>query len=70
MYRILFVQHSHKLYVYMRIYRVIQSFYLYVLILFLMSFPVRRPILFPQVVIFTCVLKNMESLLGPIAKFT
>jgi len=38
--------------------------------LFLMSFPVRRPILFPQVVIFTCVLNNMESLLDPIAKFT
>jgi len=70
MYRILFVQHSHKLCFYMRIYRVIHNFYLNVLVLFLKSFPARRPILFPQVVIFTWVLKNMETLLGPIAEFT
>jgi len=53
----------------MCIYRVIKIFYLNVSVLFLKSFPVRKPILFPQVVIFTWLLKNMATLLGPIAEF-
>jgi hypothetical protein len=54
----------------MCMYRVIQNFYLNVSVLFLTSFPVRKPILFPQVVIFTWVSKNMATLLGPMADFT
>jgi hypothetical protein len=53
----------------MRIYRVIKNFYLNILVLFLVSFLDSKPILFPQVVIFTWVLENMEKLLGPIAEF-
>ena len=54
----------------MRIYRVIQKFCLTVLVLFLMSFPVGKSTLFPQVIIFTWALENMEKLLDPIAEFT